>query len=86
VPWGDLTRKGARADTAKRETLRVLSLNDSQLALVMTAAGGLAPEKRSVFLERIAALLQLHGSRFDNADLDRAVRLALFGLIQNPAA
>ena len=39
----------------------MLALNDKQLELVMTAAKGLAPgEKRSLFLERVAAKLELY--------------------------
>jgi hypothetical protein len=34
----------------------------------MTAAGGLPVEKRDVFLERVAARLQLRGPRFTDAD------------------
>jgi hypothetical protein len=63
----------------------MLALNDAQLALVMTAAGGLPVEKRGLFLERVAARLTLHG-RFTNADLDDAVRVAPHGLVQNSAA
>jgi hypothetical protein len=63
----------------------MLALSDTQLAIVMTAAGGLAVEKRALFLERVAARLQLHG-RFTDADLDDAVRTALSGLIQESAA
>ena len=37
--------------------LGMFALTDAQLALVMTAAGGLPVEKRSVFLERVAARL-----------------------------
>jgi hypothetical protein len=47
----------------------------------MTAAGGLPVEKRALFLERVAAWLQLRG-RFTDADLDDAVRTALGGLVQ----
>jgi hypothetical protein len=50
------------------------------------AAGGLPIEKRSIFLARFVALLQLRGSHFTTADLDDAVRLALKGLIQKSAA
>ena len=53
----------------------MLALSDDQLAVVMTAAGGLPVEKRGLFLERVAARLQLHG-RFGDADLDEAVRTA----------
>jgi hypothetical protein len=35
----------------------MLALTDSQLQLVMTAAGGLEVEKRGIFLERVAARL-----------------------------
>jgi hypothetical protein len=63
----------------------MLALSDGQLAVVMTAARGLPVEKRSVFLERVAARLQLLGS-FTDRDFDNAVRLALRGLIQESAA
>ena len=33
----------------------MLALNDDQLAVVMTAAGGLPVEKRDLFLQRVAA-------------------------------
>ena len=36
----------------------MFALSDNQLALVMTAAGSLPVEKRSVFLERVAARLR----------------------------
>ena len=62
----------------------MFALNDAQLALVMTAAGGLPVEKRSLFLERVAARLRLHG-RFTDADLGTAIQAALTGLIQSAA-
>ena len=49
----------------------------------MTAAGGLPVQKRSVFLERVAA--RLHGPRFTDADLGAAIQAALKGLIQSAA-
>ena len=49
----------------------MLALNDTRLALVMTAAGGLPAEKRSVFLERVAARLRLRGPRFTDAESRR---------------
>jgi hypothetical protein len=64
----------------------MLALSDSQLQVVMSAAGGLSPEKRSLFLERVAARLQLDGPRFTDTDLERAVRSALSGLIRDSAA
>jgi len=63
----------------------MLALNDTRLALVMTAAGGLPAEKRSVFLERVAARLRLRGPRFTDADLGAAIQTALTGLIQSAA-
>jgi hypothetical protein len=62
-----------------------LALTDSGLKLVMAAAGGLPPEKRSVFLQRIAAQLD-RIRRPADADIERAARLALKGLMQAPAA
>jgi hypothetical protein len=62
----------------------MLALTDSQLDLVMTAAGGLTPEKRSLFLERVAARLELRGRRFTDDDLERAVRSALMCRIRLP--
>jgi hypothetical protein len=63
----------------------MFALSDDQLALVMTAAGSLPVEKRSIFLERIAAKLRLHGPRFTEADLGAAIQAALTGLIQSAA-
>jgi hypothetical protein len=63
-----------------------LGLNDAQLAVVMKAAKGVPVEKRSIFLERLAARLQLYGTRHTGADLDAAVRVALKGLVQVSAA
>jgi hypothetical protein len=63
----------------------MLALSDEQLQTVMIAAGPLPPEKRGVFLERVAARLRLRGHRFTDADLDRAIRSALQGLIQSAA-
>ena len=55
----------------------MLALNDAQLALVMTAAGPLPAEKRSLFLERVAARLRLRGPHFTDADLGAAIQAAL---------
>jgi hypothetical protein len=63
----------------------MFALSDKQLALVMTAAGGLPVEKRSVFLERVAARLRLRGYHFTDADLGAAIQAALTGLIQSAA-
>jgi hypothetical protein len=69
-----------------RRWLFVFALSNDQLERVMLAAGPLAPAKRSLFLERVAARLQLHGRNFSDADLDRAMHQALTGLVQNSAA
>jgi hypothetical protein len=63
----------------------MLSLSDSQLQIIMTAAGTMPVEKRSTFLERVAARLQLRGPRFTDADLSAAIQVALTGLIQSAA-
>ena len=63
----------------------MLALTDAQLEIVMVAVGGLPVEKRSVFLERVAARLQLRGSRFTDADLGAAIQTALTGLTQSVA-
>ena len=63
----------------------MLALSDDQLALVMTAAGSVPVEKRSVFLERVAARLQLRGFHFTDADLGAAIQAALTGSIQSAA-
>jgi hypothetical protein len=66
-----------------------LALSDRQLEIVMTAAGPLAPEKRVVLIERIVAALHVRAGVFrkqTDADIERATRAALRGLIQEPAA
>jgi hypothetical protein len=59
--------------------------SDDQLALIMTAAGGLPVEKRSVLLERVAARMRLRGPHFTDADLGAAIQAALTGLAQSAA-
>jgi len=57
----------------------MLALDNDQLATIMMAESSLPPEKRSVFLERIAARLQLRGRRFTDADLDKRSELRCKG-------
>lgn len=57
----------------------MIALNDAQLKIVMAAASPVPPEKRSQFLERIAAMLTLRG-HFTDADVNAAAELALRGL------
>ena len=59
----------------------MFALSDDQLALIMTAADSVPVEKRSVFLERVAARLRLRGSHFTDADLGAAIQVAVTGLI-----
>ncbi len=63
----------------------MLALSDAQLAVVMAAAGKLPAEKRGVFLERVVARLGLH-ARFTATEFDKAVHIALQGLVHGSAA
>jgi hypothetical protein len=45
-----------------------LALNDRQLNLVMIAARAVDPSRRSIFLERVAAMLRVR-HRFDDKDV-----------------
>jgi hypothetical protein len=58
----------------------MLALSDSQLKIVMVAAKAVLPDRRSLFLERVAARLILLG-RFDDGDVIKAVQLAAQGLV-----
>lgn len=59
----------------------MIGLTDFQLQILMTAAGGLAPERRDIFLQRVAAMLRMRG-RFTNTDVADVAKLALCGLVQ----
>ncbi|MGC1998122.1 MAG: hypothetical protein WA704_29985, partial [Pseudolabrys sp.] len=64
---------------------RMISLTDSQLAIVTGAARTLPVERRDIFLQRCGAMLKLRG-RFTDADVIDVVTLALTGLAHQPAA
>ena len=64
---------------------RPLALSDSQLDTVSRAAGLLPAEKRDLYLQRVAAALNLQ-RRFGDAEVEVAVRAALQGHVQVPAA
>ena len=65
----------------------MLSLNDHQLDIVVTAARALSPEKRDVYLRRVAANLQIRCGRFTDTDVAQAAQAALQGLVwHEPAA
>jgi hypothetical protein len=62
--------------------LPMISLRDNQLDVVMRAAATVPVEKRSQFLERVAAMLALRGrGHFGDGDVSEVVELALCGLI-----
>jgi hypothetical protein len=62
-----------------------LRLTDSQHAVVNQAARQLSPDKRAVFFMRVAGHLRQFGPRASDHDLDGAIRVALTGLVQEPA-
>jgi hypothetical protein len=67
--------------------MSVVALRDFQLQLVMSAAKPLPVDKRAAFLERVGAHLGRLGYRHvQDADVERAVRAALKGLLHAPAA
>jgi hypothetical protein len=59
----------------------MLALTDAQLQIVMAAAAAVLPDRRSLFLERCAAMLALRG-RFDDSDVVNVAKRAACGLIQ----
>jgi hypothetical protein len=64
----------------------MLALSDSQLETLMTFAADIPPDKRSTFLERIAAMLTLRGrGHFNDDDVAEVAQLALAGLTQTAA-
>jgi hypothetical protein len=62
-----------------------LALSDAQLKTVMTIAAAIPPEKRSMFLQRVSAMLVIRG-RFDDADVVAVAKLACSGLARSSAA
>jgi hypothetical protein len=64
----------------------MVRLTDFQMRLVMTSAGGLPQNKRSVFLERIGGQLGQLGGRVTDHDVERATMTALRGLLHGSAA
>jgi len=60
----------------------MLSLTDPQLKIVADAARAVPQEKRSIYLERIAAMLIVRGrGHFNDADVADVTQLALCGLV-----
>jgi hypothetical protein len=64
----------------------LIGLSDRRLATVMDAARVLPIEKRSLFLERIAAALTLRGRHVSDSDVASAVQRALQGLVHHQPA
>lgn len=65
----------------------MLGLTDTQLAAVMDAARTLPVEKRDLYLQRIAAMLTQRGrGHVADADVTDVAKLALTGLVHQPAA
>lgn len=62
----------------------MIALTDSQLDTVMSAAKSVEPSRRSVFLERVAAMLKVR-YRFNDDDVAEVTALALHGLVQQTA-
>jgi hypothetical protein len=63
------------------------ALSDAQLHLVMAAAQPLPLEKRTVLLERVAGHLRIIAARhLSDAEVERAIRAALSGLVQGTVA
>jgi hypothetical protein len=62
----------------------MIGLSEDQLEIIMSTAEPLAEETSQEFLERVAALLQVHGQINDD-DVTAAVHLALRALIHNSA-
>jgi hypothetical protein len=58
----------------------MISLSDPQLKLLMEAARSLEPERRDTFMRRCAAMLELRGRWFADADVAAVAQLALVGL------
>jgi len=63
-----------------------LGLTDNQLKFITAAATSLPVEKRSLFLQRLAAHMRLHNIyRPHDDEVERAMKAALIGLRQQPA-
>jgi hypothetical protein len=58
----------------------MVSFSNQQLQTLMTTARSLPVEKRSQYLQRIAAMLELRG-RFSDGDVSEVAALALVGLV-----
>ena len=65
----------------------MVGLTDTQLKTIMTVAQTVSVERRSVFLERVGAMLRMRGyGHFTDSDVSDVTALALCGLIHIDAA
>ena len=64
----------------------MIPFTDAQLDIVLRGARDLAPEKRSVYLERIGALLAQRAGKFADADVVTAMEISLRSLMQHESA
>jgi hypothetical protein len=65
----------------------MIGLSDAQLKVVMATAADVPHEKRSQFLERIAAMLKFRArGNFTDEDVTDVVKLACVGLVHESAA
>jgi hypothetical protein len=58
----------------------MVSLSDAQLKILTDTAARVTPDRRSIFLERCGAMLNMRG-RFTDADVSDVCMLASCGLI-----
>jgi hypothetical protein len=78
--WGTRSQADLKSVTAAALS-GMVSLSDSQLAIVTDVARTVPVERRDIFLQRCGAMLKLRG-RFSDDDLRQVVELAAFGLVQ----
>jgi hypothetical protein len=62
----------------------MLALTDPQMKILIAAAAAVLPDRRSLFLERVAAMLKLQG-RFNDDDVRKVAGVAAQGLLQAKA-
>jgi hypothetical protein len=82
-PSGSLG-EGGKISLSRSIMPGMVSLTDSQLAIVTDAARMVPVERRDIFLQRCGAMLKLRG-RFTDDDVSDVAQLALAGLIQTAA-
>ena len=64
---------------------RMVSLTDNQLKIITDAARTIPMKRRDIFLQRAGAMLRMRG-RFTDSDVADVVKLAMAGLVHQPAA